>query len=31
LPAKTFGKAEAIACDDVIPGFHLPVAELFRD
>lgn len=31
VAAKTFGKLEAIACDDVIPGFRLLVAELFRE
>jgi Uma2 family endonuclease len=27
---KTYLKSDALACDDVIPGFHLPIADVFR-
>jgi len=30
LPAKTYQKSDALTCDDLIPGFHLPLAELFQ-
>jgi Uma2 family endonuclease len=29
-PIKTLGKADALLCEDVIPGFRLALAELFR-
>jgi Uma2 family endonuclease len=30
LPPKTFQKSETLSCEDVIPGFRLALAELFR-
>jgi Uma2 family endonuclease len=27
---QTFGISETLACDDILPGFRLPLAELFR-
>jgi Uma2 family endonuclease len=29
-PPQTYGITESLACDDVLPGFRLPLAELFR-
>lgn len=29
--AKTLGLAETLTCDDIIPGFRLPLAELFKE
>jgi len=26
-----FGEADALVCEDIIPGFRLPVADVFRD
>lgn len=28
---KTYRLADSLSCDDIIPGFHLPLAELFED
>ena len=30
-PPKTYLKTDTLTCDDVIPGFRLPLDELFRD
>lgn len=29
--AKTFSVADTLTCDDLIPGFRLPLAELFKE
>jgi Uma2 family endonuclease len=29
-PAKMLGKADILKCEDVIPGFHLALADLFQ-
>lgn len=31
MAPKTLRKGELLTCDDIIPGFHLPLEELFRD
>ena len=28
---RTLGTTDTLACDDIIPGFRLPLAELFRE
>lgn len=28
---KTYRQTDTLACDDIIPGFRLPLAELFQD
>jgi Uma2 family endonuclease len=30
-PARNHGKDDILTCDDIIPGFRLSLAELFRD
>jgi len=30
-PSTVFGESDALVCEDLIPGFRLPVAEVFRD
>lgn len=29
-PSKTWGDNDSLTCDDLIPGFRLPLSELFR-
>ena len=31
LPPRTLGKGDALQCEDIIPGFRLELAELFRE
>jgi Uma2 family endonuclease len=30
-PPKTFGKSDTLECDDIIPGFRLSLADLYRE
>ncbi len=30
LPPKSYHKADALTCDDIVPGFRLALIDLFR-
>ncbi len=31
ISPKTLGSVDTLQCDDIIPGFRLPLTELFKD